>query len=161
DYGRALIVGDVSTHGKGSAQRLFSLKQAVGPSPLIAGEGGAGREGMGDPGALKITNAKFYRASGASTELKGVLPDIVLPSVLNYSKDVGESAFDNPLPYDTIQPARYEKLNRVEPFLGQLLKRSTDRTSTNQDFVYIREDIELYRKLQADKTVSLNEKQRL
>ena len=114
-----------------------------------------------DPGALKLTIKKFYRASGASTQLKGVTPDIVLPSVLNESKDIGETALENPLPWDTIQSAKFDHLNRVEPYLPELRKRSTERIRSDKEFSYIREDIELFKKQQTDKTVSLNEKMRL
>ena len=147
DYGRAVVVGDKSTHGKGTVQNLNPLRNFVASTY--------------DPGALKVTIRKFYRASGASTQLKGVLPDIVLPSVLNHSEDIGESALDNPLEWDEIKSAKYEKLGLVEPYLGELLRNSSTRTATNQDFVYMREDIEEFRKRQADKTVSLNEAERL
>jgi carboxyl-terminal processing protease len=90
------------------------------------------------------------------------MADIVLPSVLNYATDVGEEALENPLEWDTIPKAKFEELNRVTPAcLAELLKRSANRVATNQDFAYIREDIELFRKRQADKTISLNEKQQL
>jgi carboxyl-terminal processing protease len=150
DYGRALVVGDASTHGKGTVQTVQSLRPLMRLS-----------ESDPEPGALKFTIRKFYRASGASTQLKGVMPDIVLPSRLNHSEDIGESALENPLPWDVIRGAQYDKLDLVQPYVAELMKRSNDRISTNQDFVYIREDIEEYRKAQADKTVSLNEKQRL
>jgi len=110
---------------------------------------------------LKLTIKKFYRASGASTQLKGVVPDIVLPSVLNESKDIGESSLDNPLPWDTIRSAKYDHLDLVEPYLPELRTRSATRIAADPEFAYIREDIEQFKKLQADKTVSLNEKQRL
>lgn len=151
DYGRALIVGDASTHGKGTVQMVNPL-----PPPLHAI-----KSPTNDPGALKVTIKKFYRASGTSTQLKGVVPDIVLPSIFNESKDIGETALDNPLAWDTIPSAKYEALNLVSPYLPDLRKRSAGRVSTDKDFDYVREDIEQYRKLQADKTVSLNEKQRL
>lgn len=150
DYGRALIVGDQSTHGKGTVQNLNPLRAIPGL-----------REATYDPGALKITIRKFYRASGASTQKKGVFPDIVLPSILNHSEDIGEAALDTALEWDEIKSAKYDKLDLVEPYLGELLRRSATRTATNQDFVYIREDIEQFRKIQNDKTVSLNEAERL
>ncbi len=152
DYGRALIVGDKSTHGKGTVQNLTPLRQLMRRPNLT---------GTNDPGSLKMTIRKFYRPSGASTQLKGVLPDIVLPTPRNYSTDIGESALDNPMPWDTIGSVKYDHLNRVEPHLAELLKRSGDRVATNQDFAYIRQDIELYKKNQADKTISLNEQRRL
>jgi carboxyl-terminal processing protease len=151
DYGRALIVGDSSTHGKGTVQNFNPLRPFMRLAP----------SDTNDPGALKVTIRKFYRPSGSSTQKQGVMPDIVLPSVLTYWKDVGEGSLENPLPWDTIPGAKYEKLNLVQPYLSELLKRSTGRIATNQDFVYIREDIDLYRKQQADKTVSLNEQERL
>jgi carboxyl-terminal processing protease len=152
DYGRAVVVGDISTHGKGTVQNLNPLRFWVKPATETA---------TNDPGQLKITIQKFYRASGASTQLKGVMPDIVLPSVLNYSKDIGEAALENPLAWDTIPGAKFEKVNLVEPCLGELLKRSSSRVAADKDFAYIREDIEQFRKHEADKTISLNEQQRL
>ncbi|HYG21879.1 MAG TPA: carboxy terminal-processing peptidase [Verrucomicrobiae bacterium] len=150
DYGRALIVGDISTHGKGTVQTVQSLRPLMRLS-----------ETDPEPGALKFTIRKFYRASGGSTQLEGVNPDIVLPSRFNYSKDIGERALDNPMPWDEISSAKYTPVNTVQPYLAELLKRFTHRISTNQDFVYIREDIEEYRKAQADRTISLNEQQRI
>jgi carboxyl-terminal processing protease len=147
DYGRAVIVGDQSTHGKGTVQNLNPLRRWVTSTY--------------DPGQVKVTIRKFYRASGASTQKKGVFPDIVLPSVLNHSEDIGEASLDTALPWDEIESTKYDKLNLVEPYLGELLRRSSTRTATNQDFVYIREDIEQFRKTQNDKTVSLNEAKRL
>ncbi len=151
DYGRALIVGDLATHGKGTVQNLNPLRYAMRPSAASTN----------DPGTLKITRGKFYRVSGGSTQLKGVLSDIVLPSKLNYAKEIGEGALENALQWDTIPSAKYEKLNQVEPYLTDLLRRSNERISTNQDFVYVREDIEQFRKFQTAKTISLNEKERL
>ncbi|MFO1477557.1 MAG: carboxy terminal-processing peptidase [Verrucomicrobiota bacterium] len=157
DYGRAILVGDSSTHGKGTVQNLNPLQPYLSRiAPLLRSSAGTN-----NPGALKVTIRKFYRASGASTQLKGVMPDIVLPSVLNYWKDLGESSLENPLPWDTIPGADYEKLDLVRPYLPELLKRSSERVATNQDFAYIREDIDQYRKLEADKMISLNEQQRL
>jgi carboxyl-terminal processing protease len=80
DYGRATIVGDSSTHGKGTVQQLNPLRMWIPESVMT-----------NNPGTLKMTKAKFYRASGKSTQLKGVESDIVLPSKLNYAKDIGEA----------------------------------------------------------------------
>ncbi len=152
DYGRALVVGDISTFGKGTVQNLNPLRPFVWPATASA---------TNDPGTVKITIRKFYRVSGASTQLKGVMPDIVLPDRLNYSTQYGESSLDNPLPWDTISPTNYSKLNLVQPYLDELLRRSSGRIATNQDFIYIRQDIDEFQKLQADKTASLNERERL
>jgi carboxyl-terminal processing protease len=150
DYGRALVVGDISTFGKGTVQNLNPLRPFVWPATAT-----------NDPGTVKITIRKFYRVSGASTQLRGVMPDIVLPDRLNYSTQFGESSLDNPLNWDTIPSANYSKLNLVQPYLDELLRHSIGRIATNQDFIYIRQDIDEFKKLQADKTASLNERERL
>jgi len=151
DYGRALIVGDSSTHGKGTVQQVNQLRSLIRMDRSLTN----------DPGALKLTIKKFFRPSGASTQLKGVIPDIVLPSVANESKDIGESALDNPLPWDTISGAKFDHFNLVDPYVGELRRRSGDRVAADKDFAYVREDIGLFKKRQADKTISLNEQQRL
>jgi carboxyl-terminal processing protease len=153
DYGRALIVGDISTFGKGTVQNLNLLRPFfVGPATVSA---------TNDPGTVKITIRKFYRVSGASTQLKGVMPDIMLPDVLNYSTQFGESSLENPLPWDTIPSVNYSKLNRVQLYLDELRRRSSERIATNQDFIYTRQDIDEFLKRQADKTASLNERERV
>jgi carboxyl-terminal processing protease len=145
DYGRALIVGDISTFGKGTVQNLNPLRPYFSTA-------------TNDPGTLKITIHKFYRVSGASTQLRGVNSDIVLPDVLNYSTQYGESALDNPLPWDTIPSVGYNRLNLVRPYLDQLRPLSYARVATNRDFAYVRQDIEQYQKMQLDKTSTLNER---
>ena len=153
DYGRAIVIGDISTHGKGTVQNLNPLRPFM---PTVTN----------DPGTVKITIRKFYRVSGASTQKKGVVPDIILPDVLNYSPDIGETAQENPLEWDTIPTAnipnaKYDKLNLVEPYLAALRQHSDGRVMTNQDFVYIQQDIQQFKKLQADKTASLNEREQI
>jgi carboxyl-terminal processing protease len=148
DYGRALIVGDSSTHGKGTVQSLIRLDRPEFGSRIQ------------NPGALKLTIRKFYRASGASTQLKGIVPDIVLPSPNNYA-EVGEASLDNPLPHDWIRSAEFDKLDLIHPVLPELQHRSNQRIKTDQDFIYLQEDIEQYRRLLADRSVSLNYQQRL
>ena len=157
DYGRAIIVGDVSTHGKGTVQQLQPLRLFVWPSS---------NDASNDPGTLKITKGKFYRVSGASTQLKGVSSDIVLPSIWNHSTLVGEGSIDNAMPWDTIPKATYDnlnlaykKLNLVDPFITQLQNHSLERVATNQEYIYARQDIETYLKAQADKTATMNEPQ--
>jgi carboxyl-terminal processing protease len=148
DYGRAIVVGDSSTHGKGTVQNLNPLRPFVWPATASA---------TNDPGTIKVTIRKFYRVSGASTQLKGVVPDIIFPDVLNYSTYVGETALENPLPWDTIKPAKYDKLNLVAPYLNTLQQHSDARLATNQDFAYVRQDIDQFLKAQADKTATINE----
>ncbi|EEF60699.1 carboxyl-terminal protease [Pedosphaera parvula Ellin514] len=155
DYGRALIVGDSSTHGKGTVQSLNQLAPFMfGHLPNLS------TNDPGALGALKLTTRKFYRASGSSTQLKGVIPDIVLPSINDYL-EVGESSLENPLPWDTISTAKFDKVNRVQPYLSELSKRSVNRVASEKDFAYVREDIEQVKKIMAEKSASLNEAQRL
>ncbi len=113
-----------------------------------------------DPGAVKITIRKFYRASGSSTQLKGVTPDLVLPSVNNYG-EIGEDSLENRLDWDTIESANYEKMNRVEPYVAELKHRSEARIAADRDSGYVREDIERYKRMIAEKSVSMNEAERL
>jgi len=148
DYGRAVVVGDMQTHGKGTVQELKPLRPYVWPATPTA---------TNDPGTLKITKGKFYRVSGGSTQFKGVASDIILPDILDYLTYVGEKALDNPLPWDTIQPVSYQKLNLVQPYLEELHRRSDARVTTNQDYSYIKQDIDEYQKLQADRSATLNE----
>ncbi len=148
DYNRALIVGDTSTHGKGTVQNLNPLQ----PFMQAAGV-------TNPPGTLKITIRKFYRINGGSTQFKGVVPDIIFPDKLNYSKFIGESALDNALPWDTIRPVEHEDYHLVQPYSAQLLANSTARLMTNQDFKYIREDIDQFVKLQEEKAAPLNERE--
>jgi carboxyl-terminal processing protease len=145
DYGRAIVVGDSSTHGKGTVQNLQSLE------PFY--------RGTGKPGQVKVTISKFFRPSGSSTQLKGVVPDLVLPSINNFA-DIGESALSNALPWNTIPPVRFDKMDRVTRALPELQRRSSDRLAKDRDYAYIGEDIERYKKLLADRSVSLNEKKR-
>src|SRR5205814_6693169 len=151
DYGRALIVGDSSTHGKGTVQSLIQLQPYMRQFGIAM---------TNDPGAVKITIRKFYRASGSSTQLKGVVPDVVLPSVNNVL-EVGESSLENPLPWDTIDSAKYDKMNLVAPYLPDLKRHAEARVAVDRDFVFIREEMDRYKQQQAEKSVSLNEAQRL
>ena len=150
DYGRAIIVGDQSTHGKGTVQTLIPLDQQM---PI-------GFPSEPGPGNLKMTVQKFYRVAGGSTQKKGVVPDIVLPSVLD-ALQLGETTLDYYLPYDTVPAATYDNFNLVAPYLTQLKANSVARVAASPDFGYVRQDIAYYKKKVDDKTVSLNEDERL
>jgi carboxyl-terminal processing protease len=151
DYGRAVIVGDTSTHGKGTVQSLIQLGPIMQDRNIDVKQ---------DPGALKLTIQKFYRPSGSSTQVKGVASDIVLPSVTSVA-DIGEDSLPNPLPWDTISAAPFTKLNTVTPYLSELRTRSESRVSADRDFSLIKEEMARFKKTIADKSVSLNEQQRL
>ncbi len=107
DYGRALIVGDKSTFGKGTVQTVVPLAALMDQNHLAHSV---------DPGALKVTIRKFYRPSGASTQLKGVAADIALPS-LSDAADVGEAELKDPLPWDRVPPSDFTREDHVSPFL--------------------------------------------
>jgi carboxyl-terminal processing protease len=149
DYGRAVIVGDASTHGKGTVQTLIPLAQQ---EPL--------GWSAGDPGSLKLTVQKFYRVAGGSTQQKGVIPDIILPSILD-GFELGETTLPYYLPYDTIAPTSFEYLNLTSAYLPTLKANSAARVAASSDFAYLKEKIAYYKKRVQDPTVSLNEAVRL
>jgi carboxyl-terminal processing protease len=150
DYGRALIVGDTSTFGKGTVQNVVPLARVMDQAHL---------EHSYDPGALKITTNKFYRPSGASTQLRGVASDIVLPSISDIS-GVSESAMKDPLPWDVVPPLPLERLNRVEPYVSALREKSLRRVNAEKDFRNLTDDIARAKKSMAAKSISLNEADR-
>jgi carboxyl-terminal processing protease len=153
DYNRALIVGDHSTFGKGTVQTKQDLEPFLRQRHL---------DFAYNPGALKVTIKKFYRAAGVSTQLKGVVSDIELPSIWNYATDeVGESSLPNALPCDEVPSDDPKNLNRVTPYLAALQQYSKQRLATNRDFAYVQEDIAEFVKEQADKSISLNKSERL
>ncbi|MDB6068307.1 MAG: carboxyl-terminal processing protease [Pedosphaera sp.] len=154
DYGRALLVGGKSTHGKGTVQSMNQL------ALYLYNTTGFIPENAATLGALKYTTNKFYRVTGSSTQMKGVEPDIILPSTYDFM-ELGEASLENALPWDTNAPASYDKLNRVQPFLTELRKRSAARVASDKDFAYVSEDIEQVKKIEGDKNVSLNEAKRL
>jgi len=152
DYNRALIVGDHSTFGKGTVQTMQPLAPFLKQRHL---------DYAYDPGSLKITIKKFYRAGGVSTQLKGVVSDVELPSIWNYASDqVGESSLPNAMQCDEVPSADPENLNRVKPYLAELDQYSAKRIGRDADFQYIQQDIADFRKQEADKSISLNEADR-
>ncbi len=148
DYGRALIVGDDHTHGKGTVQTLVGLKPFLRPDVVE------------EPGDLKFTVQKFYRIAGGTTQKYGVTPDYTLPSTYDYL-EMGERFLPNALEADEIEKADYQTLNRVAPYLKNLADHSHARLAKDQEFNYIAEDIELLKAQLADRRVSLNEPKRL
>ncbi|KMM81179.1 peptidase S41 [Pseudomonas deceptionensis] len=136
DYHRALIIGG-QTFGKGTVQTI---------QPLNHGE-------------LKLTLAKFYRVSGQSTQHQGVLPDVAFPSIID-TKEIGESALPEAMPWDTIRPAIKPASDPFKPFLDQLKSEHEARVAKDAEFMFIRDKLALAEKLMAEKTVSLNEAER-
>ncbi|MEI6084399.1 MAG: carboxy terminal-processing peptidase [Verrucomicrobiota bacterium] len=150
DYGRAIIVGDHQTFGKGTVQQMMAI------NPLMAVK----REDENASGALKLTIQKFYRVSGGSTQSRGVVPDIELPSVLDTAK-IGENSLPHCLPYDEVPPASFQHWSRREPPVDDLKRQAIARILKNPEFRYVAQDIVQLKKRQEEKTVSLNEAQRL
>lgn len=138
DYGRAVVVGDTKTHGKGTVQSLLP---------------------MGDPseklGALKLTTANFYRIAGGSTQLKGVTPDIVVPSMLD-SFEVGEEFLPNALQWNTVDAAGFARDRTLQPLLMDLRKRSEQRLAQDPQFAVHRKLLQRAAERAKEKEISLN-----
>jgi len=149
DYGRGVIVGDKSTFGKGTVQSVLELEEYLPPAYRSI-----------RPGALKLTVQKFYRVSGGSTQNRGVIPDIHLPSGGDLSETT-ESAQSNALPYDEIEPAEFARAGSIDGRVPALGKASAGRVAASREFRWIREDLERWEKQKKDKSLSLNEKKRL
>lgn len=145
DYRRGIVVGDRTTHGKGTVQNVVSVANRLSLKAV-------------DRGALKLTISKFYRVNGDSTQTRGVTSDVVLPSLMNHRK-VGEDSLDNALAFDRIPRSDYVPFsaNVTDAIISQLNKRSETRVEGDQDFVQINKLIAKYLERQNDKTISLNE----
>ncbi len=149
DYGRGLIVGDHSTHGKGTVQSLLDISQHLFSN----------YPNMSSMGALKVTMQQFYRPSGESTQKRGVLADIELPS-LTSNLDVGEADLDYPLEFDRVDPMSFKHFDFVTPPIREQLKRlSEQRVQTSEKFQKEQRNIVRYKEQKAKKTVTLNETQ--
>ncbi|NVK43585.1 MAG: carboxy terminal-processing peptidase [Oceanospirillaceae bacterium] len=134
DYRRGIIVGS-QTFGKGTVQSLHSLRH----------------------GQLKMTHAKFYRISGDSTQNKGVVPDILLPSLYN-ELDIGESALEGALPWDQVRAVRHGKFLGVDNFIDELTARHQKRVASDPDFMFMREQVEHLKEDNDDNIIPLSEK---
>ncbi|HET6630004.1 MAG TPA: carboxy terminal-processing peptidase [Woeseiaceae bacterium] len=142
DYERGIIIGQ-RTFGKGTVQNLYSLDQYV-RSP----EG----EGLGQ---LTLTIGKYYRVTGASTQNRGVTPDIPLPSVIDASV-VGESARETALPWDEVHTTKFEPGQPLDRIVATLTASQLSRSKTDPDFQYLVEGIKDAEEIRSRKVVSLN-----
>jgi carboxyl-terminal processing protease len=141
DYGRGLIVGQ-QTYGKGTVQNAHPLNYTIfGRKPEL--------------GQLNVTIGKYYRITGESTQDRGVMPDIALPSLID-ANEVGESTRDRALPWDHIEPASFHVEGDLKSLTASLEKLHTDRTAGSADFKYLREDIAALDAMRSQKTLSLN-----
>jgi carboxyl-terminal processing protease len=147
DYGRAVIVGDKNTFGKGTVQTILE----IGRYTSLLGSRSQ------DDGALKLTIQKFYRVAGGSTQLHGVASDIVLPTLTDLP-EFGEGALKNCLPYDEVPKARFTKWGDPRLlFVDELKRRSEGRVQNNPEFHYVMEDMDRLRHRLDDNRISLNE----
>ncbi|MDO3386977.1 carboxy terminal-processing peptidase [Gilvimarinus sp. SDUM040013] len=137
DYGRGIIVGSQS-FGKGSVQSLQPLKY----------------------GQLKVTESKFYRVSGDSTQHRGVLPDIELPTLID-PELVGESSYEYALPWDSIHAVKHDRYFDINSALPQIIQDHGKRTKTDPDFVFLTEELKVVDKMANRDRISLREKTRL
>ena len=136
DYGRGIIIGE-DTFGKGTVQTLVNLNR----------------------GQLKMTSAKFYRISGASTQHKGITPDILYPSLYDKVK-IGESALEEALAWDTISGVSHQTYMDLSPLLGQLRDLHKTRIKDDADYVYLQAMINYLSTLREKTRISLNKQKR-
>ena len=145
DYGRALIVGDTS-YGKGTVQQSRPLTRLY---DLIGA----------DLGSIHYTIAKFYRINGGSTQLKGVTPDIAMPTLIDVT-EFGEKTEPNALNWDKIAPSKYQKYSDPSFFVKNLMALHEKRISTDPVFKVIQSERDRYYKLKNSKTLTLNFEER-
>lgn len=137
DYSRGIVIGSQS-FGKGTVQSVQALPE----------------------GQLKLTESKFYRISGDSTQHKGVIPDIHLPDLFN-PDDIGESSYDNALPWDQIRGIPHRKYSDFTPYLESLRELHARRLSNDADMRYLQDTISISEERRSQKSISLNEEFRL
>ncbi len=148
DYGRGIIVGDQKTFGKGTVQTAMSLDPFY--KRFFAKNIAAG--------TLHVSTAKFYRINGQSTQLKGVIPDIIYPSFLDLS-DYGEDKEDYAMKWDTIEPAEYTVTYKgwnLQTALSQIRKASEKRIAASKKFSWLRKGMKKYELQKEKKSLSLN-----
>ncbi len=141
DYHRGVIIGQ-NTYGKGTVQNLIPLE---------------GRAGRPNEGEIAVTVGKFYRITGQSTQLRGVIPNIDLPSAIN-PKTVGESSMPRALPYNTIGPVPFQVSTGTAaiPSIAKLKAEEQAREQRDPNFRWLVGDIHDIEAIRTDKVVSLN-----
>ena len=137
DYGRGIIVGEQS-FGKGTVQSLVPLQE----------------------GQLKITESKFYRVSGGSTQHRGVVPDINYPSLFDPEK-IGESALDNALAWDQIAPTRFNRYNNYDTIIPTLASLHNARAANDPDYQFLQDQVDLAQGARAISVLPLQQSGRI
>ncbi len=149
DYHRAVIVGESSSFGKGTVQTIMPVSRYM---PFFSDKERAG--------ALKVTIQKFYRIAGGSTQLRGVIPDVVFPSIRD-ALDIGEEALDHPLEYDEINSLEYD-LSPTSPLpIDEIRARYESRIAGNPEFQYIISDRDRLKKRIDENQAMINLEARL
>jgi carboxyl-terminal processing protease len=141
DYGRAVIIGEPS-FGKGTVQTIINLDQLANNDKQKFGE-------------LKMTIAQFFRINGGTTQLRGVTPDISLPSISD-AESFGESSFDNALPWIKIDAAEFQPVGNLTDLFPLLQVRHDTRVAKNMDFQYLLDDIAEFKAHRKTNMISLN-----
>ncbi|MEX2474418.1 carboxy terminal-processing peptidase [Marinobacter sp.] len=136
DYGRGLVVGS-QTFGKGTVQAVRPLNH----------------------GQLKITQSKFYRVSGGSTQHKGVIPDIDIPSRVDKAR-IGEDALDNALPWDQIEAVPHARYFDFSGIIDELRQRHDERFDASPEFRLLQQEIDFLKDQRDMDAVSLNHEER-
>nr|WP_196108424.1 MULTISPECIES: carboxy terminal-processing peptidase [unclassified Ochrobactrum] len=142
DYGRGVVIGEPS-FGKGTVQTVVDLDEvANNPKP--------------EYGELKFTVAQFFRIDGGTTQLRGVTPDISLPGLFDL-KLVGESSFDNALPWSQVSAAKYKASDDIKALLPKLQNLHDERVQKSREFQDFEEDVATLKAQREKKVISLNE----
>jgi carboxyl-terminal processing protease len=147
DYGRGIVIGEDS-FGKGTVQTLIDLDALNGDTRK-----GSEKRRYGE---LKMTIAQFFRISGGTTQLRGVSPDIALPSLID-ARNFGESSYDNAMPWSRIGPAEFRSAGSLAPLVPALTLRHEQRTARDPGFRMLREEVSDLKVLRERKTLSLKE----
>ena len=149
NYGRAIIVGDSTTHGKGTVQAVLEMKNYL---PRLS-------QNIEHTGAAKLTVRKFYLPNGSSTQKNGVTPDITLPSIDDFLP-IGEASLPHALVWDEIKSTPFDGKPLAQSFVKPLLAASRERQESLGEFAYLKQNIDWFKERQEQKTISLNLEQR-
>ncbi len=151
DYGRAVVVGDEHTHGKGTVQTIYHLDRRLRLSTLFKDK---------KAGSLKFTVAKFYRVTGGSTQVRGVTPDIVFSSFTDHM-ELGEAHMPNRLPWDRIEALDISRTDDVTAFLPTLKSRAQARLAADEQYQDLLGEIGEYAERRERKTLTVNKAERV
>lgn len=167
DYGRGIIIGNQS-YGKGTVQQGIDMGRVIGTADKLmlkaaqtaGNKSGGAIVGANAPefGQINLTMAKFYRVNGSTTQHKGVVPDIELPTVFPKDK-YGESSEPRALPWDTIAPSKYSLVANLDDVKRKLLSMHQERMKTSLGYQNLQQDIADFAKREAETSITLNEVQ--